>query len=270
MRNALFALAALLAAAVPAQAGVRPYDLQRWLGAATAVRPTDSAKDWRLNVGMGAIAAPDYLGGEDYATHPLPLIDVEWRGAFFLSTQRGAGVALFRTRQFSAGVRFTVDPGRDSDVNQHLAPLDTIDPTPEAGLFGIYYKGPWRLEADVRRGFAGDHEGIVASLGAAYGNRIGERISLIVGGNLHIASAAFLQAYYGVTAAQATAALPQFAPSGGFRNTEGYIQIIYDIDPNFYLALDLRAGLMLGDAGQSPVTLSDAYAGLGSVLGYRF
>ncbi len=269
MRRAFLVLAVLVAAAMPAHAGTRPYDLEGWLAAATAVRPAEP-KDWRLNVGFGAIAAPDYLGGEDYTTHPLPLVDIEWRGAFFLSTQRGAGVALFRKRNVRAGVRLTVDAGRDSGVDSRLAPLDDIDPTLEIGFFGVYYKGPWRLEADVRRGLAGDHEGIVTTLGAAYGSRIGKRVSLILGGALYIANGAYLGTFFGVPAAKATAALPAFTPSGGLRNTEGYLQIIYDIDRNFYFALDLRAGLMLGNAADSPVTVSDAYAGVGSVLGYRF
>ena len=209
-------------------------DYEEWLSGAMSTR-LGTQGEWRVVKGAGAGLAPEYLGADDYEGKPLPLIDIEWRGTYFASTQRGLGINIVRQRSTPAGPRFTLDLGRDSADATALAGLPNVDETVEFGVFAQHFTRAWRFEADLRIGLNG-HKGIIGSIDVGLGGALAEKTSLIIGANIHAADEKYLQAYFGVPSA--TANFATFAPKAGLRDVTGYATITYVITDNIYVTLD--------------------------------
>ena len=258
----------LALAATPAAASGTSWGLEAWLSGATAVTtPTD--RQWKGNFGVGTGVAPDYLGSADYEGVILPLVDIEWRGRYFLTTQRGLGVNLFRDRTLRAGPRITYDLGRDSGDNPFLAGLTDVDPSLEAGFFFELYRGNWRYTGDLRNGITDGHDGLLGSFGVAVGGRISERASLIFGGDLTWMDSDYVQAYFGVLAGQAASGRPAFEGTAGVRDVSGRGTLVYNINPTIYVSLDARVNWFI-EPVDSPL-VQDPYQFFGgAILGYRF
>ena len=262
------AIAAAASMATEATAGVP--DLEAWTFGSTATR-IENDSEWRVNFGAGLGFGPDYIGSDDYTAHFLPIADIEWRGAYFLSTQRGLGLNIVRRRQTKAGPRLTWSAGRDAADNTDLSGMGDLSSSIEAGLFFQHYNGPWRLEGDLKYGLnASGHHGIVGSASLALGGRLSEDSSLILGGFASFASATYMIANFGVTSAQATTGRTAYTPTAGLKDIGGFASIVYNVDRNIYLTIDGRGTLMMDQASNSPlVKASDQYF-VGTTVGYRF
>lgn len=261
-------LAAAVAAgaiSAPAAAG-EWYDLERWGSAANAVA-SQSEGPWRVNVGAGASAAPVYLGAEEYDAKPLPLIDIDYRGLFFASSQRGLGYNFFRKRSFRAGPRLTIDWGRDSADSDRLRGLPDVGVGVEAGLFAEAFTGPWRFQADLKQEIADGHGGFLASADVAYGARVSEALSLFLGASATYMGEEYAAAYFGVPAG---APIGAFEAGSGLRDVTPYAQFVYHFTPNFYAALDGRFYILMGEAVDSPIVESDMPFVGSFLVGYRF
>lgn len=222
-------------------------------------------------IGGGVGAANSYVGGDETEVVPLPLFDVEWRGAYFLSTQRGMGLNIIRKRTLKMGPRLTVDRGRDAGDDSFLAGMTDIDPTIEGGVFLVGFGGPWRVKADLRRGFSsGGHEGIVGSLDVAYGARMDDRTNVIIGGSVHWANDAYTSRFFGVTAAEATATRPAFTGDSGIQDFGGYLNVVFNFTERIFISAQARAANLTGSAADSPLSENDLQFFTGTLLGFRF
>lgn len=227
--------------------------------------------DFRGVIGGGVGAANTFVGSNDFEGVALPLFDVEWRGAYFLSTQRGLGLNIIRKRTLRLGPRLTLDRGRDAGDDNSLTGMRDIDPTIEGGVFLVGFNGPWRIKADLRRGFSsGGHEGMVASVDLAYAGRIDERTSVVIGANIHWANAAYAARFFGVTAAEATATRPAFVGDSGFQDFGGYLTIVFNFTERIFISAQARAANLVGSASDSPISENDQQFFTGTLLGYRF
>ncbi len=232
---------------------------------------TLSDNDFRGIVGAGIGGAPQYIGSADYEPVILPLIDIEWRGTYFLSTQRGLGLNFIRSRTVRAGPRLTLDRGRDSSDNSFLAGLADIDPSIEAGLFLEGFSGAWRVKMDLRKGLQGaGHNGLVGTLDVALGGRLDERTNLIIGGAVHWAGSTYVKAYFDVPVGQATGSRPAFAGTSGFQDLGGYVNMIYSLNERVFLTGVARATGLIGSASDSPLSESDQQYFAGFLIAYRF
>ena len=263
-----FAVALSGSFALDAVAGVP--DLEAWTFGATATR-IENDSEWKTNVGAGMGFAADYVGSDDYTGQAMPVVDIEWRGAYFLSTQRGLGLNLVRRRQTKAGPRITWSAGRDSSDNTDLSGMADLKSSIEAGVFFQHFNGPWRLEGDLRYGLNGSgHHGIVGNASLALGGRLSEDSSLILGAATKFASASYMLANFGVTSSEATSGRAAYTPTAGFQEFAGFASIVYNVDQNIYLTIDGRGTLMMDQAANSPlVKASDQYF-VGTTVGYRF
>lgn len=250
------------------QAGVP--DLAAWTFGSVATR-IENSSEWKVNLGAGLGIGADYVGSDDFTAHTLPVVDIEWRGAYFLSTQRGLGLNLIRNRQTKAGPRLTWSAGRKASVNTALAGMGDLDPSIEGGAFIQHYSGPWRFEADLRYGLnSAGHKGFVGSTSLALGGQLSENSNMILGASTTYGSSAYMKAHFGVTTAQAVNGRVAYEPTAGFENFAGFATFIYNINKQIYLTIDGRAALMMDQAANSPlVQASDQYF-LGSTVGYRF
>ncbi|HZD26177.1 MAG TPA: MipA/OmpV family protein [Alphaproteobacteria bacterium] len=266
-----FSLVALALLCQPVLASGRYYDLENWTSAATAVRhERHPYSRFRTNLAIGGAFAPEYLGSDSNEFKILPLADVEYADALFISTQRGIGYNLWRTKSIKAGPRVTFDFGRDSQSHAEIASLPDVDPGAEVGLFLDAYGGPWRVRTDIRQEVAGGHGGWLFNFDLAWGARTSNSTSLILGGRTTYMGDDYADSYFSVAPANATSTLPAFTASSDFRDVTGYVQVIYDINQRLYLAGDGRAVALLGSAADSPVSKTDTYFVGSLMLGYRF
>lgn len=262
----------LLSAVVPA-GSASATDLETALQGAVSVLP-DRDDTLTVNLGLGLFQRPEFLGGEDFKTSPLPLIDVEYAGRLFASTQRGVGVFILATRNFRIGPRLTYDEGRKSGDFDTTRALEDIDPSPEFGIYFESYLGLFRIKGDVRKGFGGGHNGLLARLDAAIALEVASNDTVFIGGNISAADETYMQAYFGVPTARATRQAPAFVAGAGLRDANFYASFVHSFDSGWYATIDGGAGLLLGDADESPVAgsldqlLTQFY--LGTVIGYRF
>ncbi len=259
-------------AAIPAWAAnvgtTRSYESQL-SGATDTAIDFSSGSNWRGMVGGGAGIAPEFIGADDYEISPLPLFDIEWRGAYFASTERGVGLNFVRRNNLRFGPRFTYDRGRDSSDNSFLSGLPDVDPSIELGVFVESISGPWRFKADLRQGITDGHEGLVASLDIALGGRLSDRTNLILGGVAHYASEDYMKAYFDVTVAGAGRAAFS-TDGGGFSDIGAYGTLVYNFSDRVFVSTVLRGSLLMGDAADSPISQADGQYFLGTVFGYRF
>ncbi len=266
MRICLLMVALVLLVARPALAN----DYEQWLNGATAIR-LPSEGEWRVLLGVGGGYAPNYSGSDEYEAVSLPLIDIEWRGAVFLSTQRGLGYNMVRKRDTMAGPRLTYDLGRKSADSAALAGLPDIKSSPELGLFFKHFSGPWRFTGDIRMGLTDTgHNGVTGSFGTAVGGRISERTNLFLGADLRWGGSDYMNAYYGVSANASNTTLVPFSASAGVRDISGFATVIYLFSPQLYLSAEGRLQLLVSTAAESPVTKSSELLFFGTTLGYMF
>lgn len=253
----------------PAHATGSTLGLESYLAGATSILP-NRRKAWNFNLGIGVGTAPEYIGGKDYEPVVLPLIDIDWRGRVFASTQRGLGFSFFRSNSgFRMGTRLTYDLGRDSGDDPFLRGLRDIDPGPEAGLFFDNYSGPWRISADVRKGLVSKgHNGILGSLSVAFGGKLNQRASLILGASVTGGDAKYNNAYFGVSGS--AAGLAPFTATSGLRDAGTQINFIYLFSERVYATIDAKLNILLGDSSKSPIVQEDLPFFLGTVVGIRF
>ncbi len=260
MRRLLFFIGVFcLTAAFAGAADVEYWEA--WTAGGNALRPASTESQWRGNFGVGVGLAPDYPGSQDYELVGLPMVDIEWRDTVFFSTQRGLGAHFYTARRFRAGARLTYDRGRDNSANARLRGTPDIDPSIEAGVFAEYYRKAWRFTADARKGMTDGHEGVILSGSAAVGGRLGERASLIVGAELHVADSDYMDAYF---------AFGGISAASGLRDFGFFMHIIYSLSERFYISVDPRISVLQGDAATSGLTNDDVQYFLGSLVGYRF
>jgi len=267
----LFALLALPLAT--AEAETRYNDWELWASTGTAVLPAKRGRTgpFRINVAGGAVAAPEYLGSDSIEIKPLPLLDVSYKGALFLSTQQGIGWNAWRKRTLRAGPRLTFDFGRDAADSPSLAGLPTIEFGTELGLFMEIFVASWRFKADIRKEVAGGHGGLLLNGEAAWGSRWSKNASMILGARLTYMDETYANSYFGIsTAASAASGKTAYSPTGGFRDANGFVQIIYDFNQAFYVATEFRATMLLDQASNSPITEVDAFVTGTVLIGYRF
>ena len=96
MRTSFLFRIALVAALLSAPVAASAADYESWLAAPNAMR-WQSDNPWKVNLAAGIGIGPRYEYSRGTSTRILPLIDVEWRGTFFASTQRGIGYNWLRS-----------------------------------------------------------------------------------------------------------------------------------------------------------------------------
>ena len=265
--------ALLLALGLPmAEAGSRYNDWELWTASANAVLPARQgiAGPFRVNVAAGAVAAPEFLGSDSISARALPLLDVNYAGTLFLSTQQGIGWNMWRKRTFRAGPRITFDFGRLAADSPSLTGLPDIEFGTELGLFFESFMASWRFKGDIRKEVSGGHGGLLVNGEASWGSRWSKNASFIMGMRASYMDDTYAESYFTVAAANARASRPAYTAGGGFRDMNAYVQLVYDFTQAFYVATELRGTALMEQAADSPIAESDAFFTGSVMLGVRF
>lgn len=198
--------------------------------------------DLVFTVGGGLAARPDWDGSKKMVLAPMPIFGLKFLRSPFTgqpSSDTGFGIApsarWLSKRSFGGG--------------SPLAGLPDVADTFEAGLTVDYTDTSFRAFATVRQGFGG-HRGQIAELGLDGILHPLDRLSLSAGPRVSFASADYMRAYWGVTAAAApSSGVAAYDPGSGYRGAGLGAIATWKIDERWFVK---------GEA--SWTRLSDAYA----------
>lgn len=245
--TALFAVIVLVAPAssFAADAGSLDQDF--------VTQPTpESDVDLVIELGIGGSVGTKYEGSDDILFSPMPIIDFDYLrlpGLFDIGSLEPEDGG------FSFGPAFEFSGERKASDFDDLEGLEDVDATYQAGL-GIGYE--WRnaeIFGEARYAFGGA-EGFVGEFGAKAILRPVETLELRAGPFATLASADYMDTYFGVTpeeAANTGFRLAAHDASGGFKSVGVSGTARYEFRPDWFLNADASYSRLVGDAGDSPI-----------------
>lgn len=213
-----------------------------------------------VRVGLGPVVGTTYEGGNDYKVRAAPLISLRYRDIVQVDNNQlrvnllGQDGAMWESRNFRAGPMVKVDFGRSAKNSPDLTGLGNVSTSLELGAFVSYTTGPLRYRIRTSQDIASGHKGLLTDLDvslAVYRSKI-----LTVGGRLGTTYAGrkYMQSYFGVTAAQATASgLPAYTPGSGFKNVSVSMGGEYRVTPSWTLVMNGGYERLVGKVADSPL-----------------
>ncbi|MBM2321485.1 MULTISPECIES: MipA/OmpV family protein [Marivita] len=151
---------------------------------------------------------------------------------------------------FGGSFRF-IEERKTDDFNE-LAGLNDIDAAAELGVSMRYGTEHFAAFGEVRRGFGG-HEGWVGEVGADAILRPTDRLRLSMGPRLFFGDDAYSDTYFGITAAESSAALPAYDPDGGMVSAGVEFGARYQINDVWGLEGAVTWEKFTDDAADSPI-----------------
>ena len=262
-------------------------------GAACAQTPStnlmpDGSRD--LYIGLGVIAAPDYLGASNRRTLALPLVQAEWSNGMFVSGL-SAGWHLSSRPNLEFGPLLALDTGRDQDAPQRASGISatslvrTDSPAPDvsgmhdvraraqAGVFANQYLAPsLRVTSSLLYGAGNQHDGVILNLGIQHVTtdlRPNHRVSLSAGVNL--VNRRHNAAFFGVSAEESVESdLAPYEPRGGLRDVYVSAGWNWALSPSWMVVSAARLTRLRGDARNSPLAERPTNFSISTGLVYRF
>jgi outer membrane scaffolding protein for murein synthesis (MipA/OmpV family) len=189
----LFAFGSLLG---PSLAHAQAFDAVRLYGAAPG---QDGG-----SIAAVVLAGTQYQGSNERRTLVLPVLDYQWANGWFAGVSNGVGYNFSSSAQLQYGLRLTAALDRKENRSNALRGLGDVDAKAEGGaFFNVLSSDGYFFSSSVRYGSGTDSKGLLLDLGAGYATSLAPQWHLGVGAAVTVANAAYLQSYFGVTAAQA-------------------------------------------------------------------
>jgi outer membrane protein len=265
-------------------------------GAASAQTPAtnpmpDGSRD--MYVGLGVIAAPDYLGASEKRTGALPLIQAQWSNGMFIAGL-SAGMHLSRRDDLEFGPLLAIDGGRDQDGTQHvggvnpvmgfqtgriassgegLVGMPDVKARLQGGAFLNYYLTPsLRLGSSVLYGAGNARDGTLLHIGVQQmAAEIAPHHRLSLSAGLNLVSRNYNAGFFGVTPEEALASgHPVYSPGGGLRDVYVGAGWNWALSPAWMVASAARLSRLRGDARNSPLVERPTNFTVSTGLAYRF
>lgn len=205
--------------------------------------------------GLAVIAGREYQGSDERRTMAVPLIEYQWANGWFVGTTNGIGYNFSDRRDIQYGLRLTADFGRKENRSRALRGMGDIDASAEFGGFLNYpISKEVVLISSLRYGAGRDSKGMLVDLGAGYSTELSSDLRLGLGVAATLANADYMQSYFGVTAAQAArSGYSSYKPGGGLRDVRANLSLTYRINPSISATAAVSAGMLSGDAKDSPL-----------------
>ena len=236
-----------------------------------------------LRLGVGPALLPEYAGDDRYKIHPAFALSFRYRDIVEIDNNEIKLTALSRlfgtaTDVGGGKIRFgpllSVDFGRKESNSRDLTGLGNVGTSIEVGAFVGYAYGPLRTRLRVRQDIANGHSGLLVKGDASLA--IYRDDKLAVGSNLSTtwASAKYMNANFGISAAQSTASgLAAYTPGSGMRDISLGVGGSYLISPRFSVIANIGYSRLLDAAKDSPLVQQRGSAdqfSLSSYLVYAF
>lgn len=219
------------------------------------------ASKFSIYASASANSAPEYLGSDNYKFGFKPEFDVTWDRAVFLSSENGLGLYLLNTpagmpSRTKVAMSVMRDSGRESSSNADLFGTENVGSTLQARFMSEYTTGMFTVGGVLRQSMTNDRGDRTASLYLTLTQPLMTNLTGYVTGSTTWASREYMQRYFGINSAEATASgLPAFAVGNGFRDLTLASGVSYAInDSGISLDGRLKWTHLIGDAADSPLT----------------
>jgi outer membrane protein len=191
--------------------------------------PAASPLGWRFKLGVGALAAPAFLGAKEYQIIALPNVTVAYNDLFFASVKEGIGYNVVHANGWRVGpfAKYAFARKEDDsnpfrvggDRTTALRGLGNVDGTLEFGGFAEYRHESFAYKVELRQGIDG-HKGMIGEVSMSYADAIrrsGPPIVYAIGPRATFADADYINAYFGINQTQSVrSGLPPYTAGGGF------------------------------------------------------
>lgn len=225
--------------------------------------PQQPAPGLSGRIGLGVATVPTYEGSPNRRTLAAPDLTLSYLSRDWGSVELGQRGLIWNAVE-AGGFRFALvaqfDLGRkDEDPptlnptpgDKRLAGMGNVRASTEAGV-GIGY-GPVMLVARQSLGERG-HRGAQADLTVDFPWSVSDRLGLRFALGATWADRDYMQAYFGVTAAQAQAtSFSAYAPASGLRKLEASVGAEYAMASRWKLQANVGFSRLGDDAAASPI-----------------
>ncbi len=234
-------------------------------------------REWDIRAGAGVMLRPTFDGSDRYRARPLPYLSVNWRDTLTLD-QTGLNAQL-RRPSYRIGMGLTFDGGREeqdtggifASGDDRLLGMGDIDFALGIRGFAAWQIGPVELNTQVTKFTGAQNDGIVARAGLSLLLPLGRSVMMVPGISAGWSNDNHTQTFFGVTPLQASRSIfPQFAAGSGFQDVRAGANLIYTLSPNWFANVNVGVTRLLGDAADSPLSLSDTSVTGVVAVGYRF
>ncbi len=197
------------------------------------------------------------------------------RRADDISPGLGSDVHLSDTVRSNLSLR--VDRGRSSSSSEALRGIDSVRPTVRARLGTTWTPGPdhplggWRTGLALTTDLLGRGGGQTLDWGVSREHRWGDGLRWSYGANLAAASSAYMDRYFGVSAAEASrTTYAEFHPGAGLRDFSVSTGWRMEVNPLWVAFWGGSVGRLLGPAARSPLTAQPRHWSLDGGVARRF
>jgi len=233
------------------------------------------ANRWDISLGLALATIPEYVGANDNNFYVFPFIRAQYsidaKNKLFFSPYEGLGFKHLLNDSWQMGVRTNIRNDRDSSDDASLAGMPDIDVAFEAGPFVRYTYDRLTLGVDVLTDISGEHDGYAVEASAKLNVPTPmNRLKASVGVEAMYADDDFMNHYFRVSNAQATATRRAFNPGSGFASVGANGTLTYIVDEHWFVTGNLGVTGLTGDAADSPLTREDTNMSAFLATGYRF
>lgn len=231
---------------------------------ALLISPAAMAQEsWRWTAGLGAGAAPDYEGGDDYEAVPIPVFRAQKGHRFGELFGLHATSNLLDHPNWRIGPSLNFRQGYGDVDNDRVDRLTDRGGSAELGVKGGYVIGLDRqvradstldLALEFLHDVSSGHEGLVLTPSATFATPLSSRWKLETGVETSYASGNYMSHYFGVNAAEAAnSGLQNYDADASFKDVALKLGVGYEVTDHWNLNLLGEYKRMLGDAEDSPV-----------------
>lgn len=202
-----------------------------------------------FELGAGLLVAPSYEGSSDYQVSAYPVI-----GFGYLALDNGFTLGGGDGQGFSVRPSFRYLAAREAKNSPALMGLTDTDAAVELGGGFKYTFGSASAFADVRYGITG-HNGFVGELGADYILHPAENTTVTAGPRVSWASNNYMDEYFSVSAAEASASgFVEFDAGPDLKSIGFEAAVRYEFNENWAVESGAGYNRLVGDAASSPTT----------------
>lgn len=214
--------------------------------------------------------APVYEGSDKYRASVFPIAYPTFgdgNGERSRLTFRGiedVRYAAFRKGAFDIGPLVGYTFGRDEDLSSDLDGLGDVDGGIIGGAFASYTVGGFSIDAAVSKQLTGlDESGFLARFGAGYETAVTDQLTLSFYAGGTYASNDYMDNMFSVSAAQSLASgLPAFNAGWGFKNIDFKTSASFQATESLNLRANIGYSRLIGDAADSPISVTnDQFSG---------
>jgi MipA family protein len=242
------------------------------VSANVAARDGDAAHDpWRVMIGGGIVARPEFPGSDSTELLPLPMFDVTYDDRWFFNRDGlGAYIVNDARRQLSVSVTADLAQRDESDAD-HLRGTGDVDRTAVALLKGGYRIGPIQAVVGIATDVADEGHGTVVDVLLSTRSQLMPRLALDYGIAGRWIDGEHARTFFGVDAGRgARSGLPVYAAESGVGEARAFVTALYTITPRWIVSAGGAIAGLQGDAADSPIVEDDSYFTANAAVFYRF